>query len=371
MNINEESPQSLDTVMFPPVGIAHLTNDIVDLLKDYAGGKTKVNVHCASQPNSYPHLGTVMTIMTSFALAKHIGDHYNILGEIKFEEIDNAPAKKIKKDGIIYSRSISQEKEDDMSISEKYMRVYRKLFDYLKKVSGISYSIRPFSQYQKNPFVRKNLKKILNRKEKFIRVLNPSSNRLHIRIQCPKCGYIDKSGVNLTISKLDSGNYILKNFCFNHGEFEALLSEDSKDYFDTNTPITDVLQGALFIEEDSRENAISIMVDGNDWSGVWALSVFCRGLALLGYKYHQFPFHFYSPLITDWSGAKFSKSVYIQTEMYSYLPEEFVNFSKFLSKRGEPGLNRFWEEVVLWVKEPKRLFRDYSVDYFNLLLKQK
>jgi hypothetical protein len=347
---------SLKDVAYPPVGIAHITQDLSDLVKDAAIGKNLLHVHCSSQPNGNPHLGTVMTLMTNFALAQRLGNKLNLKPEVKFEEIDNAPSEKIIKNGITYSRSVKQDIEEKVSKNEKFMNTYHKIFQYLNKKSNVKYSIRSYSEYQKLTFSRKMLIKILNEEYKYIPLFSPSEEKLHIRIQCPECGYIDKSAVNLKKEKIREDEYKITNLCFEHGEFTMYLNEDSIDFIDTNTPITDVIQGATFIEEDKKSNALSIMVDGNDWSGVWSLNVFSKGLEYLGYPISEQPFHFYSPLVTDWSGAKFSKSVYVTSDTYNYLPKEFVNFEFFLKNYGDMGMDILWEEAQNWVSDPKKNF---------------
>jgi hypothetical protein len=211
----------------------------------------------------------------------------------------------------------------------------------------------------------------LDNETNFIPLFNPSGDNLHIRIQCPICGFIDKSVVNLKKEKTIEGYYKLTNTCFDHGDFNVMLSPDSSEFIDTNTPITDVIQRATFIEEDKNSKALSIMQDGNDWSGVWALNVFSKGLDLLGYPINVQPYHFYSPLITDWSGAKFSKSVYVTSETYNYLPKGLINFEYFIQNYGEKGMEILWSTAQEWVNDPKKLFRDYSVDYFVKILEKK
>ena len=59
-------------VFYPPIGIAHITNDITDLVKYKLNNQSKIIINTSAQPNSSPHLGTITTIMCSFALAKHL-----------------------------------------------------------------------------------------------------------------------------------------------------------------------------------------------------------------------------------------------------------------------------------------------------------
>lgn len=53
-----------------------------------------------------------------------------------------------------------------------------------------------------------------------------------------------------------------------------ILDTNATAFVDFNTPLMDIIQGALFIEDDNKENAISIMYDGGDWSGVWGKLMF-------------------------------------------------------------------------------------------------
>ena len=56
------------------------------------------------------------------------------------------------------------------------------------------------------------------------------------------------------------------------------------------------------------------MLDGGDWSGIWAQRMHTEGLVRLGFK--EFPIRFFAPVILDWSGAKFSKSLYLKNDAY-------------------------------------------------------
>lgn len=117
-----------------------------------------------------------------------------------------------------------------------------------------------------------------------------------------------------------------------------------------------------------QENVLIVMVDGGDWAGTWASNVFFNGTSLLGYKPIQMPFRFYAPVICDWSGAKFSKSLYVQNDAYHYLPEALINYDVFRDTYGDNGLHKLWSEVQSWVNNPRKFFRNYSMDYFNFVL---
>lgn len=78
-------------LLFPPVGIAHVTDDLVDLCLRPPFGSSSIRVNTSAQPNSAPHVGSVLTILCSFALAKRVGTrgaHASLL----FDCLENAPA---------------------------------------------------------------------------------------------------------------------------------------------------------------------------------------------------------------------------------------------------------------------------------------
>ena len=110
------------------------------------------------------------------------------------------------------------------------------------------------------------------------------------------------------------------------------------------------------------------MVDGGDWVAMVEFVV-SEGLARLGYSYKDRPVRVFTPIIEDWSGAKLSKSVYVEKGKYEYLPDGFLNFVRFKEQFGEEGIEKLWNEVCSWVEEPKKLLRNYTAEYFLQLLR--
>ena len=94
-----------------------------------------------------------------------------------------------------------------------------------------------------------------------------------------------------------------------------------------------------------------------------------EGLIKLGFK--QFPIRFFAPVILDWSGAKFSKSLYLKNDAYRNINSAFVNYNNFINFYGEKGMLRLWDEVQNWIDDPKKFFRNYSIDYFEDVMKGK
>lgn len=79
----------------------------------------------------------------------------------------------------------------------------------------------------------------------------------------------------------------------------------------------------------------------------------------------------YCPQILDWSGAKLSKSLYVKEGAYQDLPKYVINYSSLRDEFGISGLDVIIDETKLWLTEPYRLFRNYSVYYFMKLFEER
>ncbi len=361
---NSTATKNYRDVVYPPVGIAHITDDLSDLVSNRMVGCSSITLHSSAQPNSFPHLGTVTTIMTAFALGQHFKKSFGVPVTIRFEFDNNSPTEQKCVEGVVYSRMLTQCSVGKVRRDKYFIKEFTNLFDFLVSRSSVSYEARPFDEFQALPFVRENLIFILRNSWSFLYVVSPSERRFHLRFPCPKCGFSDKSGRTLKI--YDFGSYVmLQSTCAEHGEFDLQLKSGDKTFIDFNTPLMDILQAAQFIHEDSEKKSLSIMLDGGDWAGVWVSNVLYQGLSLLGFKYEHMPLHFYAPIIEDWSGAKFSKSMYVEGNSYEYLPKEYLNLYEFRKKFGEVGMDVLWEECVSWVSNPKKFFRNYTIEYFT------
>lgn len=359
---------SLENVFYPPVGIVHISGDIADLVSPYLGNKQSININCSAQPNSHPHLGTVTTLFTGFALAQYLGRTLDRPASVTFDQLENAPADQRVENGIEYQISLGDTKAGDRSLADVYMDSFRRIFDTLSDKTGIPYVIRPYVEFQKIPAFRRSLLAILNRSDEFAPFLSPREKVIRFRFPCPVCQWVDKSSSTVEIAEIDADHAVLTSQCFEHGEHRIEITESGGDFIDTNTPLRDVAKGVALIEEAKDENKLIAMCDGGDWAGTWLLHVFSQGISRLGYEVRDFPVRFFAPLITDWSGAKFSKSLYVESDAYQYLPQGLLNFSEFMDTYGNDGFDRLWAETQSWVSDAKKLFRNYSVDYIRLLL---
>jgi|GEM_PF-574662 len=353
-------------LVYPPVVIAHITNDITDLFLSKIKSKQSIQVHYSAQMNSHPHLGSILSLMTAFAVTEKLSNRFEIPAKIKFEVLENAPKEQKIINGLIYTKMHCNTYIDKMPLSSIYLKSFKELLDMLKLKTGIEYELLYYKQFQEIPFVRKTLIEMINREKEFAPIVAPSEGHLRVRIPCPKCKFSEKSGVKTKIKTKGKHKLILSSDCPNHGTFEIELKENNKDFIDMNTPIRNVIKEAMFIENAKTEKALNLMVDGGDWIHMTEFVV-SEGLSLLGYNYADRPTRLFTPIIEDWSGAKFSKSVYTQKGTYD-LPEGFLNFIEFKKKYGSEGLEKLWEEAKNWIQDPKKLFRNYSAEYLMYVL---
>lgn len=350
-------------VFYPPIGIAHITNDITDLVKYKLNNQSKIIINTSAQPNSSPHLGTITTIMCSFALAKHLKETLGIETEILFDELENSPARTYEINNELFYRDLKHTfNEDGIDLATNYMERFKKILDKISALSGINYNIRTYDEFQKNEHVRYSVIKIVNDKEYFKKLLFPSERNLHIRSICPYC-HLGKKKLNVLNEKHDNNSVEILEECPYHGKYSTKVYRDNDSYIDINTQFRDLTKGISFIEEDKNNDTLTIMLDGGDWGGLWAQRIHTEGMVRLGYT--DFPIRFFAPVILDWSGAKFSKSLYLKSDAYKNMNQAFINYDNFVKVYGEKGIELLWKEVSSWVEEPKKFFRDYSVDYFD------
>ena len=120
---------------------------------------------------------------------------------------------------------------------------------------------------------------------------------------------------------------------------------------------------ALYCE---RVDCGYVKVIGSDYAGFWQEQLIWRHLT-------KPMIIVYTPLISDWSGSKVSKSLYLQEGAYDYLrqakQEYLLSYKVFQQEQRDIGI--LWQEVEKWVDEPYRLFLGYSLQYMHMLYNQK
>lgn len=356
-------------VIYSSGGISLILKDITDLIENQITTDIKeIVINTSSQPNSNPHLGTLTTLICSFAIASRIKNKFKIPVVVEFDELENSPYEEKIIDNVLYTKSLGDCEENNRRISDKYMDNYIFIFDKLKKITNIPYQIRTYKEFQELPNIRQAVIDIYKDYNYFSKLLDPSENKLMLRTKCPKCMYSNRNNKEFGFEIIDDEIY-LKSKCFKHGEYIIKITKDNKSYIDINTQLRDLTKGIHIAKEKIENDKLTIMCDGKDWSGEWASRIHYSGMNRLGYL--DITNRFFTPLITDWSGGKYSKSVYIKGNKYIGLEKKFANFNTFYEIYGDKGFNIIYKEVEKWVEDPIKFFRNYSIEYFENLLEDK
>lgn len=357
-------------LIFAPVGIAHLTDDNTDLLRAAARGRQHLRVTTAAQLNGTPHIGTVVTVLSVFALTAHAADVLNLPATVIFDALDNAPAENLEIDGDIYTRTVGDLIDTGHLDRAEQVSGFERLLDWAARRSGLRYEFRPYSVYQSLRPVRECLHAIASRLEEFRPIVAPADGIVRIRPRCPECRLMEKSARHLTITAGD-GAVHLESRCPEHGRYRETIDITRTDgWYDANTPVRSIQKGALLSAERHAYDACSVSIDGADWGGAWHAHVLAPALATLGVPPAEWPVSIFTPLVLDRSGGKLSKSLYVRYgASYADLPEAFLNLDILLDRHGDTALDTLWTEITRWATEPRRLHRAYTVDYLADLIR--
>lgn len=359
--INMKNP-----VVYPPIVIVHLAKSITDLVRPKMIGKKSIEIHYSAQMNGHPHLGTITSLGCAFSIGKKLSEEFGIPSKIKFEVLENAPAVKIERNGKIYDKMHCDTYENGKKLSETYLDSFKELMNYFQNKTKIKYELLYYNKFQSLPFVRKKLIEIVKRKKEFIPFIAPTERRLRIRFPCSKCRFAEKTSINTKIKILTQNRMKLDSTCFDHGPYSIEIRQNNKEFVDFNTSIRNVIKEAKFIEDSKKNQSLNLMVDGGDWTGM-AFQIM-HSLDLMGYLYKEMPVRIFTPIIEDWSGAKFSKSIYVNSSTYNSLPKGLVNYHDFKKDYGKTGLEKVWNEINNWTSESKKLFRNYSIEYMKSVI---
>ena len=360
------SQKNPNPILYPPTIIGHITQDIADLFAGKVEEKDSIKVMYGCQLNGKPHLGTTISLMCAYALAEQLQERFQKPASLVFGALENGPGEKREVDGILYQRMLCDTYRDGRSLADINLETFADLLTNLSDLSGIPHGVEFYNGLQAKPKARKTLLELIAREDEFIPILNPSDDRLRIRFKCPEsdCGYEEKHSRTLTILEHEPyKRLVLQSRCFEHGDYQIVLEEENDDFVDVNTMVRNVMKEAVVADDSQRDGYFPLIVKGGDW--IHAAVLVSNALELLGYSFRERPDRIATPMIEDWSGAKFSKSVYIKAGTYDRLPQEFVSLDNFTDKFGEQGFQQLWTHVSSWVTDPKKFYRNYSLDYLK------
>lgn len=323
--------------------------------------KKTIKISIGAQPNSSPHFGTLEVFCLAFSLANMLKAYDNNLEiSVLFEMVDTAPA--IAKTINNTNYQISLRESGEMN---KYINQYYEILNQLSNLSGISYEVRGQSDFNRHSSIPSIVRKIINNRETLAPILEPKNRILRIRAACPICGLTDKQGIENTFN----GDKMIC-FCPEHGKFEVDICQETYR-LEYNTPLRNLVRGLVYLTDNEDKNTEYqwLRITGADYAGFYQEQLLYKTTDLLGYSVSKLPMILYAPLVTDWSGAKLSKSLYVKEGAYKYLPSYMINYDNLRKEKGSIGLSKVYNEVHSWLEEPYKLFRNYSIYYFMEVLK--
>ncbi len=310
-----------------------------------------------AQPNSSPHLGTLVVFNLAYVLAQKMAlCPDSIQPEIFFEVVDTAPSETRTTGGVDYQISLR-----DSKVAESHLEEYFELLELLKRFTGVGYTLRRQRDFNSQQSIPQILRKIVQNKEIIAPILDSQRGSLQMRVACSDCGLTDKKGVN---NKYYDDR--MESYCPEHGWFETFFDGESAK-FEYNTPLRNLIRAIVYASDNQNDDVPFewLRVTGSDYAGYYQEQLLYKVASLLGTPAQELPTIVYAPLVVDWSGAKLSKSVYVKENAYKYLlPPYLVNYDQFREKLGEEGVRKMFEEVSSWLEDSFKLFRSYSVYYF-------
>ena len=318
--------------------------------------KKRIKISIGAQPNSSPHLGTISVISLAFKLAKKLMEEFDdITCSVLFEVVDTAPGEQVIINNIVYQKSL----KNTGKLTE-FMPQFIEILDFLKAKTQIDYEIRYQSEFNSQKCIKPIVRQIVEQRKKIVKFLDPKYEKLKIRVSCPKCGLADKNSIN----NIYNENKIIFE-CPQDGKFEVDINKNP-ELLEYNTPLRNLIRGMAYgnINKSNEYDYEIIRVTGSDYAGFYQEELLYKVAGLLNYDVQNLPIIIYTPLITDWSGAKLSKSLYVKQNAYEYLPKYLINYENLLNEKGIEGLDKMYSIIFEWVDEPYKLFRDYSVYYF-------
>ncbi|KAK0718710.1 hypothetical protein B0T21DRAFT_295630 [Apiosordaria backusii] len=339
-------------------------------------------IHAGLQPNNSPHAGTLVVFCYAFSFARWMCGRMQKMAKdagfggklpavsVEITFVDTAPVdgKGVTVDGVQYQRAYRLAGPSDFT--DDYHAVLR----FLSRWSGIPYTAAFQSDFFSGPSIPKILEYILSRHITLGRQLSPKHGVLALRAACPVsgCGLAEKHGLLNTYK----GSTITFK-CPNHGPHSICVSEPAEAArIEANAPARNLIRSMSHLLDAKAHN---VRVTGGDYAGTYQEMFLYRPLAAWSAATRlavgKTPHILYAPVIVDWSGAKLSKSLYVREGAYDLMKVlgtdglcSFARLRDHFDDDGSEGLRRIWLEVESWLKNPKKLFRSYSVEYLQRVI---
>jgi predicted nucleic-acid-binding Zn-ribbon protein len=345
-----------DDILYPLGGASYVfEQDLIPYIL-HKIRKQKIVISIGAQPNGSPHLGTISIFALAFSLGEALKKAKNNVDvSVLFEVVDTAPSETVIIDGIEYQKSLRKTGK-----AKEMMEEFKTMLEYFSKNTKINYNIRYQNMFNNQKEISDIIKNIVKKRDVLASILDPKHKKLRIRIECPKCGLTDKESANIVFEK----NNII-NYCPLHGRFSINYLKDIEK-LEYNTPLRNLIRAMAYGNNNANQEIEEeiIRITGSDYAGFYQEELLYKAAAEIDYPIKRLPMILYSPLITDWSGAKLSKSLYVKERAYEDLPRYLLNLKSMISELGINGLKIMLDIAREWIDEPYKLFRNYSVYYF-------
>lgn len=341
-------------ILYPTTVINYVIDDIARLSN--VRNANEVTAHYGSQITNYPHLGTIISAMCAYAIAKHISEQKDLQPKVNFTFLENEGGIIKIVNGIKYQKMLCDE---EGNVFQKYLNSFKDMFFQMSSLSGVPLTIDSYYDLQAKPLARKTLLNIIENQDKIIPIITPLRDKVGIRFKCPECNYLDKHYKTLEMIEYVQGDMAkFRNNCFDHGKHEHIITPNNNDFFDVSGMVRNIMKEVVL--ESQSNKSYPIIVKGSDW--IPTAIMVSEALEELGYSRSKRPQRLFTPLVLDWSGAKLSKSE------NQYQKSPLLSYPEFIKTYGIDGLKILWDEVSSWAKDTKKFYRHYTINFFTKLL---
>ncbi|KAA8900251.1 hypothetical protein FN846DRAFT_147403 [Sphaerosporella brunnea] len=365
-----------DGLVHHPLGSASYVfrDSFIPYLSSYCKQKT-IKLRVGTQPNGSPHIGTVVTFATAFAIARRLREYLSagknhddddeISVSVCVHFVDTAPstfetAREVI-DGVTYQKSLRSTREFGTHISP-----FSQLLDELSSAFEVPHEVLTQDELLDDRRMVGVVRDVVLQRDALSPAFDTGAEteagrKFGIRSQCPvkDCGRADKWGQRTVYD-----GTVITFFCGIHGAYTVdLHADEDVKRLEFNTPLRTLIRTEYFLAD---PKVSWIQVTGADYAGFYQEQLLWRHVSD-----PKAVLIVYAPLVVDWAGSKISKSLYVRHGAYEYLRrtdmDYMLSFEGLMARRGS-AISRLFDEVLHWIDKPETFFRSYSVVYLHRIM---